>query len=452
MRSASAILLLAVIWEVRARSASKVVDKRVDELFDRALKASFFHQLENTTFGKPGHAVTNTNARPFVPLRASQALQLRTTPFHSAELGVSHGPQLLRPGMLGQHSRVTTSSSSNPVTQAESATEPILVLGTRASPLAMAQAYEVKRRLGDAFPELAVEGAIEIFNMSTQGDRRLDIALAEVGGKGLFTKELDEALAKRAVHFCVHSMKDVPTKLFEGSELVAMLPREDTRDVMIAGPDHKGVSKISEMPQGSVIGTASLRRQAQILGVNPGVTCVNFRGNVQTRLKKLNDKVVDFTLLALAGLNRMNMAEEATAVLEWDEMLPAIAQGAIGIQVMSDDEKTKKYLSKLACKDTMTAVSCEREFLSVLDGNCKTPIAGQAKVKDGKVVFKGLVCSPDGKTVFKREKSGPVEKAMDLGREAGMEIREEAGEQFFKDMQEYVQNVQAANTKPKQSS
>eukprot|EP00747_Dinoflagellata_sp_TGD_P028186 gnl/TRDRNA2_/TRDRNA2_133090_c0_seq1.p1 gnl/TRDRNA2_/TRDRNA2_133090_c0~~gnl/TRDRNA2_/TRDRNA2_133090_c0_seq1.p1 ORF type:complete len:438 (+),score=83.38 gnl/TRDRNA2_/TRDRNA2_133090_c0_seq1:71-1384(+) len=413
-------------------------DDWVDELFSRAVESSSDRQLDGTTLGKVAQLATpSSRTRPIVPLRVN-------APLRGGSTSVGQWMQLRAP--------TTPRGAVAQAEEGEAAAEPILILGTRASPLALAQAYEVKARLAKAFPELAPEGAVKIQKLSTQGDERLDIPLATVGGKGLFTRELDVALAQKAVDFCVHSMKDVPTKLFDGSELIAMLPREDTRDVMIAGPDHPGVSKISDMPAGSVVGTASLRRQAQIYAVNPGVQCINFRGNVQTRLKKLNDKVVDFTLLALAGLNRMDMQDKASAILEWDEMLPAIAQGAIGIQVMSDDEKTKGYLSKLACKDTMTSVLCERAFLEVLDGNCKTPIAGQAKIQDGQVTFRGLVCSPDGKTVFRKEKTGPVETAVELGKEVGLEIRKEAGEKFFEEMQEYVQAVQAANTKPTKST
>ncbi|CAK0816128.1 unnamed protein product [Prorocentrum cordatum] len=207
---------------------------------------------------------------------------------------------------------------------------PALTLGTRGSPLALAQAYEAKRRLGEKFPELAPDGAVEIRIISTTGDQRLEISLSEIGGKGLFTRELDVALASKEVDFCVHSTKDVPTDLIPNTELCTMLPREDTRDCFISGnPDF---TRIADLPDGSVIGTASLRRQAQIYSVNPTLKCVNFRGNVQTRLRKLKGGDVDATLLAYAGLKRMDMTQHATSVLEWGEMLPAISQGAISFQ------------------------------------------------------------------------------------------------------------------------
>ena len=275
-------------------------------------------------------------------------------------------------------------------------------LGTRGSPLALAQAYETRKRLAAAFPEDFGEDGegVQINIINTSGDMELSKALSEIGGKGLFTKELDVALLKDEVDFCVHSMKDVPTFLPDNTHLETMLPREDTRDAWIS-PKY---DSYEDMPAGSLIGSASLRRQAQILAKNPGVKCVNFRGNVQTRLRKLDDEIVDGTLLALAGLKRMDMQDCITKTLDWDYMLPAVAQGAIGIQVRSDDERTIKYISALNDKDTKTCVDCERSFLATLDGSCKTPIAGQAKLIDGKLHFRGLVSSPDGQKMFRAER------------------------------------------------
>jgi len=324
--------------------------------------------------------------------------------------------------------------------------DPVLRLGTRGSPLALAQAYETKGILQKTYSEMEGDDAVDIRIISTTGDQRLEVPLSALGGKGLFTRELDVALASEEVEFCVHSTKDVPTELIPNSELIAMLPREDTRDVLICRDP--SIKRIEDLPAGSVIGTASLRRQAQIYSKNPDVTCVNFRGNVQTRLRKLAAGEVDATLLAYAGLRRMNMEEHATEILDWDQMLPAISQGAISLQCRSDDKKTVDYLAPLSCKDTMQTVTCERAFLAALDGNCKTPIAGQAKIIDGELHFQGLVSSPDGKQYFRAERKGSPEDATAIGRDAGMEIRKEAGEQFFEDMQDYVQQVQAANTKP----
>jgi len=309
-----------------------------------------------------------------------------------------------------------------------------LRIGTRGSPLALAQAYETRKRLQELFPELCEDGALEICVMKTQGDMILDKSLMELGGKGLFTKELDTALLGNEVDICVHSMKDVPTWLPEGTILPCNLPREDTNDAFI----HKdgSVKKIEDLPDNSVIGTASLRRQAQIMAKNPTLKCVNFRGNVQTRLRKLDDGVVDATLLAIAGLKRMDMDDCATSVLDWDEMLPAVAQGAIGIQCRSDDDRSLKYIEALNHPETKACVDCERAFLEALDGNCKTPIAGQARIVDGMIKFRGLIAMPDGSLKYETESEGKIEDAKDIGRKAGTELKERAGERFFEMMVE----------------
>lgn len=309
-----------------------------------------------------------------------------------------------------------------------------LRIGTRGSPLAMAQAFETRKRLQEKFPELCEDGAIEICVMKTQGDMILDKSLMELGGKGLFTKELDTSLLGNEVDICVHSMKDVPTWLVEGTVLPCTLPREDTNDAFISRGGK--IKSIEELPDNSVIGTASLRRQSQIMAKNPTLKCVNFRGNVQTRLRKLEDGVVDATMLAIAGLKRMNMDSHATAVLEWDEMLPAVAQGAIGIQCRSDDERSLKYIKALNHEETLICVECERAFLEALDGNCKTPIAGQARIVDGKIKFKGLIAMPDGTKKFEIESEGEIADGKKIGREAGEKVKAEAGEKFFEMMVE----------------
>lgn len=309
-----------------------------------------------------------------------------------------------------------------------------LRIGTRGSPLALAQAYETRRRLQEQFDELKEDGMIEINVLKTQGDMILDKSLMELGGKGLFTKELDTALLGDEVDICVHSMKDVPTWLPEGTILPCTLPREDTNDAFIYKDG--SVKRIEDLPDNSVIGTASLRRQAQLMAKNPTLKCVNFRGNVQTRLRKLDDGVVDATLLAIAGLKRMNMQDCATSVLEWDEMLPAVAQGAIGIQCRSDDERSLRYIEALNDPNTLTCVTCERAFLEALDGNCKTPIAGQARIIDGKLKFRGLIAMPDGTSKYETEVEGDLENAHELGKSAGEELKERAGDKFFEMMVE----------------
>ena len=304
----------------------------------------------------------------------------------------------------------------------------VIVLGTRGSPLALAQAYETKRRLIDAFPDLEAEGAIEIKVINTSADMILDKALSEIGGKGLFTKEIDVAQLKGEIDIAVHSMKDVPTWLPDGIILPCLLPREDTRDVFISSK----AKSIEELPDGSVIGSASLRRQSQILAKNPNLKVINFRGNVQTRLRKLSEGIVDATLLAYAGLSRMDMTQHATAILEEDYMLPAVAQGAIGITCRKGDEKMLEFLAPLNHEHTKTCVSCERAFLEKLDGSCRTPIAGQAKLDDNGILhFRGLVAKPDGSVVHETTRTGKAEDAVALGADAGVELKSIIGDDFF---------------------
>lgn len=269
----------------------------------------------------------------------------------------------------------------------------------------------------------------------------LDKALSEIGGKGLFTKELDIALLSDQVDICVHSMKDVPTWLPDKTVLPCMLEREDTRDVFISPK----ASSLSSLADGAVIGSASLRRQAQVLAINPTFKCVNFRGNVQTRLRKLDEGVVDATLLAYAGLKRMNMEDELTRILEFEEMLPAVAQGAIGIQCRDDDERSLRYIAKLNHEKTFEAVTCERAFLAALDGNCKTPIAGQASIDaDGKLQFKGLVAKPDGSEMYTVERTGDVTDAARIGTDAGEQVKSDAGIEFFEWLQANEPNLSVA--------
>ncbi|KAD5802809.1 hypothetical protein E3N88_14169 [Mikania micrantha] len=277
----------------------------------------------------------------------------------------------------------------------------LIRIGTRGSPLALAQAYETRDKLMASSSELAEEGAIEIVVIKTTGDKILSQPLADIGGKGLFTKEIDEALLNSEIDIAVHSMKDVPTYLPEKTILPCNLPREDIRDAFIS----LNATSLGDLQAGSIVGTASLRRKSQLLHRYPSLSVLeNFRGNVQTRLKKLNDGVVEATLLALAGLKRLNMTEHVSSILPIDDMLPAVAQGAIGIACRSDDEKMANYISKLNHEETRLAVACERAFLLTLDGSCRTPIAGYAcRDEDGNCLFRGLVASPDGTKGDKKE-------------------------------------------------
>ncbi|MGB0747205.1 MAG: hydroxymethylbilane synthase [Magnetospiraceae bacterium] len=304
---------------------------------------------------------------------------------------------------------------------------PILTIGTRGSPLALAQTHHVRDLLAAAHPALAAQGAIAIQVITTTGDAVQDRALAEIGGKGLFTKELDESMLAGRIDLAVHSMKDVPTWLPEGIVLPCMPPREDPRDVFIS---HKAET-LDALPADALVGTASLRRQAQILALRPDLRVAVFRGNVQTRLRKLAEGVADATLLALAGLNRMDMADAATWIIPDTVMLPAVGQGAVGITCRAADTAALAYLAPLNCPETYTRVTAERAFLAVLDGSCRTPIAALAKIEADTLTLRGLLAKPDGSLVFRETVSGAPTDAESLGRAAGETLKERAGPGFL---------------------
>jgi len=301
----------------------------------------------------------------------------------------------------------------------------MLRIGTRGSALALAQAAETRARLMQAhgLPENAF--AIEI--ISTSGDRIQDRPLSEAGGKGLFTKEIEEALLDRRIDIAVHSSKDMPTVLPDGLELSAFLPREDPRDAFIG----RTAMKIADLPQGAVIGTSSLRRQALILRMRPDIEVVMFRGNVQTRIRKLDEGDVDGTILALAGLKRLRLAEAATDIMAVAAFPPAPGQGAICIESRIGDGQAAAMLSPINDLPTSQALACERAFLAALDGSCRTPIAGYAELAGGKLSFSGLILSPDGRAAHAIADSGPAEDAAAIGRRAGEAIRAKAGPGFL---------------------
>lgn len=306
-------------------------------------------------------------------------------------------------------------------------TRPLLRIGTRGSPLALAQAHEVRARLCSAHPDLAPEAAIEIVVIKTTGDTVLDRTLSEIGGKGLFTKEIDEAQLDGRVDIAVHSMKDVPTVLPDRLTLPCILEREDVRDAFISGK----AASLAELPAGSVVGTASLRRGAQILFRHPGLRVEPLRGNVQTRLRKLEEGVVDATLLAMAGLRRLGMANHATSQLSPEEMLPAVAQGAIGITARAGDDATLARLAPLDHPDSHLRVLAERAFLAVLDGSCRTPIGAMAELSGGFLRFRGLVIRPDGTQAHEMRLDGPRREAEAIGRAVGKELLGRCGPGFF---------------------
>jgi len=301
----------------------------------------------------------------------------------------------------------------------------ILRIGSRGSPLALAQAREVRARLAAAHsldPE-----RIEIRIIRTSGDAIQDRPLAEAGGKGLFTKEIEEALIERAIDLAVHSSKDMPTVLPAGLILTAFLPREDVRDVFIS----RKAARLADLPRGAVIGTSSLRRQAMVLRLRSDLKVIQFRGNVETRLRKLDEGVADATLLALAGLKRLGLTEAVTSIVEIDEFLPAVGQGAIGIETREDDGRARELVATLNDADTAMALTCERAFLAVLDGSCRTPIGGHARVADGSLSFRGMILRPDGSETHETVRSGAFKDAASLGADAGRELKARAAPDFF---------------------
>jgi hydroxymethylbilane synthase len=302
-----------------------------------------------------------------------------------------------------------------------------LRIGTRGSPLALAQANETKTRLLQAHPGLSA-AAVEIVAIRTSGDRIQDRPLAEAGGKGLFTKELEEALDSGTIDIAVHSMKDMPTLLPDGLIIAALLPREDPRDALIAAT----AKRLADLPEGAVIGTASLRRQAQVRFRRPDLRVVSFRGNVETRLRKLREGQADATLLALAGLRRLDLTDCIAAVIEPDEMLPAVAQGAIGIECRADDRATRDCIASLDHPATAICIEAERAMLAVLDGSCRTPIAGLAILDAvGGIVVRGMVLRPDGSGAVEAVRAGRAVDNIALGRDLGAELKALAGPGYF---------------------
>ncbi len=287
--------------------------------------------------------------------------------------------------------------------------ERLVRIGTRGSALALAQAHEVRARLMAAHG--LPETAFEIVIIKTTGDMILDRPLSEVGGKGLFTKEIEDALFEKRIDLAVHSMKDMQTALPDGLAIGATLPREDVRDAFIS-LKHKS---FDSLPEGAVVGTSSLRRQAQIKRIRPDLQIVGFRGNVQTRLTKLRDEVAEATFLACAGLRRLGLADHITAAVPVESMLPAVAQGAIGIEIRIDDADTAALIEPMNDKTTALCVTAERAFLATLEGSCRTPIAGLARLEGGTLMFKGETLSPDGRLQVVSTKTGPASAAAELG-------------------------------------
>ena len=301
-----------------------------------------------------------------------------------------------------------------------------LRLGTRGSPLALAQSVEVQQRLMSANPTLAGD-QIETVIIRTSGDRIQDRPLAEVGGKGLFAKEIEDQLISGALDFAVHSAKDLETNLPAELTIACVLPREDPRDVLLC----ENARSITELPRGARVGTASLRRGAQLLHRRPDLEIVTLRGNVETRLRKLRDGEVDATLLALAGLRRLDRNEDIASVIEVDELLPAVGQGAIAIECRADNLDVKALLATI--DDPMSAIclAAERAMLAALDGSCRTPIGGLAKPDGDAINLEGLVAMADGSAVHRLSRVAPVGEAQSLGARLGNELRALADPKLF---------------------
>ena len=300
-----------------------------------------------------------------------------------------------------------------------------LKIGTRGSPLALAQAHETRDRLARAF-DLPSE-AFEICVIQTTGDRVQDRPLKEIGGKGLFTREIEHAMLTGAIDIAVHSMKDMPVLQPEGLILNCYLPREDVRDAFVSNK----FARRADVPEGATMGTSSLRRRAQLLVRRPDLKVVEFRGNVQTRLRKLTEEVADATFLAMAGLNRLGRPEVAQSALDPEDMLPAVAQGAIGIERRLDDSATAAMLEAIHDTPTAERLAAERAFLAALDGSCETPIAGLADLDGTSLRLRGEILRPDGSESLTDDATAPIEDGAELGRTMAEGLLAKAGKGFF---------------------
>ena len=300
-----------------------------------------------------------------------------------------------------------------------------LKIGTRGSPLALAQAYETRNRLMAAHD--LPEAAFAIVVIKTTGDRVLDRPLKELGGKGLFTREIEDALLAGGIDIAVHSMKDMPTLQPPGLLLDCYLPREDVRDAFVSPT----VARLADLAQGAVVGSSSLRRRAQLAQRRPDLVLVEFRGNVQSRMRKLEGGVAAATFLAMAGLNRLGLTAVARSAIDPAEMLPAVAQGAIGIERRAADTSAAALLAAIHHPDTGIRLAAERAYLAALDGSCETPIAGLALIEPGGLWLRGEILRPDGSEVIAAEARAPLADAAAMGHDLGHRLLAQAPKGFF---------------------
>lgn len=299
-------------------------------------------------------------------------------------------------------------------------------IGTRGSQLALWQANHIKSILEEKYPDYS----FDLVKIKTQGDKILDVALSKVGGKGLFVKELEDALLEGKVDFAVHSMKDVPVILPDGLHLTAITKREDPRDCFIS----KNYKNLSDLPKGAKVGTSSLRRQCQILNLRSDLKVEVLRGNVETRIRKMTEGIFDAVILAYAGVKRLNLIEYVKDVISEDFSLPAIGQGALGIECRVNDDEVNNLLSILDDEDSSVCVRAERAFLRVLEGGCQVPIGAYGKIIDNKLVLKGLVGTLDGKTIIKETVSGEKTDAEALGEALAETILNRGGRKILEDV------------------
>ena len=304
----------------------------------------------------------------------------------------------------------------------------MLRIGTRGSPLALIQAEAVRQRLVAAHGELSATGAIEVVTIRTTGDLVRDRTLAAIGGKGLFTKEIEAALLAHQIDLAVHSLKDMATVLPDGLAIRCHLPRADPRDAFISAR----AKRLLDLPQGAIVGSSALRRQAQILRARPDLRVMPLRGNVETRLGKVADGKVDATLLAVAGLARLGLESRITEILSAELMLPAPAQGTIAVEARVGDDRVLPYLAPLDDAATAARSTAERALLAALDGSCRTPIAALAEIDDrGRLTLQARIIRPDGTQCHEARLSGAVSDTARIGREVGEQLRAEAGPGFF---------------------